>query len=87
MKITIDEKMCAKHKMTLSECLLALAFRSNRSFLFDCRFPVKPGMTVVDGVRDHLFGDGNGYDRSGFRQQGLSGCDGEGNGIPGRGRG
>lgn len=28
MKITIDEKMCAKHKMTLSECLLALAFRS-----------------------------------------------------------
>lgn len=28
MKITIDEKVCTKHKMTMSECLLALAFRS-----------------------------------------------------------
>ena len=28
MKITIDEKVCTKHKMTLSECLLALAFRT-----------------------------------------------------------
>lgn len=28
MKITIDEKVCIKHKMTLSECLLALAFRN-----------------------------------------------------------
>lgn len=27
MKITIDEKVCTKYKMTLSECLLALAFR------------------------------------------------------------
>ena len=28
MKITIDEKVCTNHKMTLSEFLLALAFRS-----------------------------------------------------------
>ena len=28
MKITIDDKVCLKHKMTLSEFLLALAFRS-----------------------------------------------------------
>jgi len=28
MKIVIDEKVCTKHKMTMSECLLALAFRS-----------------------------------------------------------
>ena len=28
MKITIDESVCLKHKMTLSECLLALALRS-----------------------------------------------------------
>jgi len=28
MKITIDEKVCLKHKMTLQEFLLALAFRS-----------------------------------------------------------
>lgn len=28
MKITIDEKTCLKHKMTLSEFLLALAFRT-----------------------------------------------------------
>ena len=28
MKITIDEKVCLKHKMTLSEFLLALAFRT-----------------------------------------------------------
>jgi hypothetical protein len=28
MKITIDDKACIKHKMTLSEFLLALAFRS-----------------------------------------------------------
>lgn len=28
MKITIDEKVCIKHKMTLPECLLALAFKN-----------------------------------------------------------
>ena len=28
MKLVIDEKVCIKHKMTLSECLLALAFRN-----------------------------------------------------------
>lgn len=28
MKVTIDEKICLKHNMTLSEVLLALAFRS-----------------------------------------------------------
>jgi len=28
MKITIDEKKCLKHKVTLTECLLALAVRS-----------------------------------------------------------
>ena len=28
MKITIDEKVCLKHKMTLSEFLMALAVRS-----------------------------------------------------------
>lgn len=29
MKITIDEKVCTKHKMTLSEVLFALAFRTS----------------------------------------------------------
>ena len=68
---------------------------SHRSFLFDHRFPVKPGMTVVDSVRNRLLGRGYGRYRLGLRQQGLAGGDGEGNGlgagrgfeIPGRSRG
>lgn len=31
MKIIIDEKVCTKHKMTVQEVLLALAFRMNNS--------------------------------------------------------
>lgn len=31
MKIIIDEKICTKHKMTVQEVLLALAFRMNNS--------------------------------------------------------
>lgn len=31
MKIVIDDKVCLKHKMTLQEVLLALAFRMNNS--------------------------------------------------------
>ena len=76
---------------------------SHRGFLFDHRFPVKPGMTllvklgmtVVDSVRNRLLGHGDGCGRLGLRQQGLAGSDGEGNGlgsgysleIPGRSRG
>lgn len=32
MKITIDEKVCAKHKMTLSEVLIALAIRNTDAY-------------------------------------------------------
>ena len=32
MKITIDEKVCTKHKMTMAEVLLALAVRSMKAY-------------------------------------------------------
>ena len=51
---------------------------------------------LMDSIRNRLFGDRDGRDGLGLRQQGLAGGDGEGNGlgagrhgfeIPGRGRG
>ena len=69
--------------------LTHLFLLGNNVFLFDCRFPVKPGMTlliklgmkVVDSIRNRLLGDRGGHDRFGLRQQGLAGGDGEGNGL------
>jgi hypothetical protein len=61
--------------------LLHFFLLSYGDFLFDHRFPVKPGRTVVDGIRDRLFGDGDGRDGLGLRQQGLAGGDSEGNGL------
>ena len=68
---------------------------SHRGFLSGHRFPVKPGFRVVDSIRNRLFGDWDGLDRLGLRQQGLAGHDSEriglGSGcsleIPGRSRG